>query len=569
MSSAIQNTKILAVDTSPAMLEVLKNFAGKQGYDLDSHSDPADAVSLIERRVERFDEDFRCVLLGWPQGDTGIITELLAQLSAPDHQDLPLIIICQEQTAEVEALVKRRAKTDALLWKDYQQAADLIDRMPLAKPRPLKLKPARATVTSQVSAESQTDTGVAAPGVSVSGKRVRALLVDSAPSICHTLKNQLLGNGYDVTLAESVPAAREALKSASFDLIVSDYHLHDSRGSNRLRAFYEAWSASEVSGVLVVVSAKYTDQVIRHSLSAGAAACLFKNESGELLFARIHALTMSLSSKRSATHSDPASVDKASGETNGAVETQTAALQSVATVAASNDEELAVDQAGMDTPEPPVAVETSAVEVAEVEVAEVAEPEVPEPEVPEVAEPELPVGAVSREVFRNTLQETLALVADEKHSGIRYSVLLLDVQIEAGTGDRLSVGDSAPMCQIVEEALGRLYKRPLSLAYLGNGQFAMLLANRNLQDALMLTRKVLQVVPKMVRYLNDMTLVSHAAVVQIDGQTVSPDEFFQRCRGAVTRTRKDRRDNCALILPLKKYLTALESDQKEVDKVAG
>ena len=188
---------------------------------------------------------------------------------------------------------------------------------------------------------------------------------------------------------------------------------------------------------------------------------------------------------------------------------------------------------------------------------------------PEVAEPELPVGAVSREVFRNTLQETLALVADEKHSGIRYSVLLLDVQIEAGTGDRLSVGDSAPMCQIVEEALGRLYKRPLSLAYLGNGQFAMLLANRNLQDALMLTRKVLQVVPKMVRYLNDMTLVSHAAVVQIDGQTVSPDEFFQRCRGAVTRTRKDRRDNCALILPLKKYLTALESDQKEVDKVAG
>ena len=281
MSTAVENTKILVVDTSPAMLEVLKNFAGKHGYDLDSHSDPAVATIALNDRFKRFGPDYRCVMLGWPQGDSGIVKELLSSLASPDHQDLPLLIVCQEQTPELSALVKRRPRTRALLWKDYQSAAEIIDRLPVARVAEIDKKVQQAAART-------------AKG----DVRKSALLADNAPSICHTLKEMMQANGYQVTIANSSSAARQILQTLNFDLVVTDYHLHSGNADQGIESFCVAAKLANRSAVVAVVSGKYTDAVIKHSLSAGAATCLFKSESTELLFARIDALTRNLMSTK-------------------------------------------------------------------------------------------------------------------------------------------------------------------------------------------------------------------------------------------------------------------------------
>lgn len=521
MLTAIQNTKILAVDTSPAMLEVLKNFASKHGFDFDSQSDPENAVAIIERRVEQFEQDFRCVLLGWPQGDAAIISNLLSVLNSSDNSDLPLVIVSQEITPQILSLTKQRARTTALLWKDYQQAADLIERLPLVRKAPVaKLIDASGVDSTQSVAAEKHKNGIA------------ALLIDDSPSIGHTLNSLMVENGYSVTVAETADVADRILGEHQFDLIVTEYQMHDKNGSNQLSFFREKVSARGMAAMLIVVSANYTDRIIKHSLSAGAVACLFKNESSDLMFARIHALASSMAVKNGQTDDqNPTSASLPQSVAEQCVADKLAESAGVAAVLASKSDE----DNSSETAEA-VRFSTQSLERA--------------------GEP------ISKEEFNVSLRNTLETVAAGQHAGVRYSVLLLDVQIEAATGDRMSIGDSSPMCEIVERALSKLYKRPHSLSYLGNGQFAMLLANRRFQDALMLTRKVLQVVPRMVRYLNNMTLVSHSSVVRIDGATSNPQEFLEMCRIAVAKTRKDRRDNCALVMPLQKYLTALDVEGK-------
>lgn len=575
MSTVVENTKVLVVDTSPAMLEVLKNFSNKHGYDMDSHSDPADAAAALNGRFQQFGVDYRCVMLGWPQGNPAIIRELLTALSLPDHQDLPLLIVCQEETPELAALRKRRAKTHSLLWKDYQNASEIIDRLPVVRVAPQQ-------------AQSNKNTGPKAVSAAL---RKQALLVDSAPSICHTLREMMEANGYQITVASTAGNAHESLESSGYDLIVADYHLLcDGRSDERgIELFCEAARLNSSAAVIAVVSAKYTDAVIKHSLAAGAATCLFKSESTELLFARIDALTKNLVSRTQVSKA-PANDNKALAN-NTKVQSRVVPVKAVPVKATVVQGKQTVNNKAMKktadivdaiaSSPATVSKHQSAAKTPQFAPAKPVEQEVPAnhekasaPAVQAVdknaveQQPEQAKAPVERsgkpidkEKFAASLDGILRNFADKTHGNVRYSVLMLDVQLVAATGDRLSIGDSEPMRNIVLQRLSRLYKRENSLSYLGEGQFAFILVNRRVPDALMLTSKVLEVVPKMVRYLNNMALVSHAAVVQIDGSCVESAALLTQCRAACARTRKDQRDNCALVMPMRKYLTALESEE--------
>ncbi len=568
MSTVVENTKVLVVDTSPAMLEVLKNFSNKHGYDMDSHSDPADAAAALNGRFQHFGVDYRCVMLGWPQGNPAIIRELLTALSLPDHQDLPLLIVCQEDTPELAALRKRRAKTHSLLWKDYQNASEIIDRLPVVRVAPQQAQSNENATLKAVSA---------AP-------RKQALLVDSAPSICHTLREMMETNGYQITVASTAGNAHQSLESSGYDLIVADYHLlcngrSDERG---IESFCEAARLNSSAAVIAVVSAKYTDAVIKHSLAAGAATCFFKSESTELLFARIDALTKNLVSRPQVSKA-PANDNKALAN-NTKVQSRVVPVKAAPLKATVMQGKQTVDNKAMRKTADivdAIASTPATVSSPQFATAKPVEQKVPAnhekagaPAVqavdknavkqqPEQAKApvERPGKPIDKEKFAASLDGILRNVADKTHGNVRYSVLMLDVQLVAATGDRLSIGDSEPMRNIVLQRLSRLYKRENSLSYLGEGQFAFILANRRVPDALMLTSKVLEVVPKMVRYLNNMALVSHAAVVQIDGSCVESAALLTQCRAACARTRKDQRDNCALVMPMRKYLTALESEE--------
>jgi len=119
--------KLLVVDSSTAMLHVLKNFTRKHAHEADHFSDPEDARVSLDQRFQDFASDYRGVILGWPEGRLNLVSGFLETISSADHNALPLIIIAQELNADVKALVKRRPKTRAFLWSEYQQIAEILD----------------------------------------------------------------------------------------------------------------------------------------------------------------------------------------------------------------------------------------------------------------------------------------------------------------------------------------------------------------------------------------------------------------------------------------------------------
>jgi len=74
MSGIAQKPKLLIVDTSPAMAQVLSNYAQQENYQADVYSDPADACIALDKQTD----DYHCVVLGWPEGKLNIIADLLS-----------------------------------------------------------------------------------------------------------------------------------------------------------------------------------------------------------------------------------------------------------------------------------------------------------------------------------------------------------------------------------------------------------------------------------------------------------------------------------------------------------
>lgn len=69
-----------------------------------------------------------------------------------------------------------------------------------------------------------------APVQGAEGQTLRVLVVDDEPSICLALTLLLEWHGLEVVTAGSVAAARAALASSSFDVLLIDLRLRDGRG---------------------------------------------------------------------------------------------------------------------------------------------------------------------------------------------------------------------------------------------------------------------------------------------------------------------------------------------------
>jgi len=161
-----------------------------------------------------------------------------------------------------------------------------------------------------------------------------------------------------------------------------------------------------------------------------------------------------------------------------------------------------------------------------------------------VVECDVTPGKVDLKQFAGMLER----VARAPEKDVSYGVLLLDIQLIAATNDRLSVGDSEPMLGIVSKSLASVYTRDHTFSYIGNGQFMYLFAVTEQQEALVLTRKLLKLVPQMVKYLSNMTLVSHSSLLQLSvDRSLDASLIVKKCRRGAARARLDKRDNCALV----------------------
>lgn len=613
MSVAVEKTKILIVDIEMAMLNVLKNFSHQHEYNSKCYFDPAEACTALAHSKLAGESDYRCVLLGWPDGSTRIMQDLFDALASSDHSALPLVIVCHEVTAEIQQLAELRKNTHTVLWKHYHAAADYIARYESVPVETNGVAIAQAGMPQSFADNS----------VSASQNPINVLMLDNIPAVSNALRELMESNGYRVSMSGSAEDARKALCSSEYQLVLTDFFLRGEGGEDFCRFIQNSDDFPGARPVCVVVSSKHSDAIVRRSLAVGAIACLDKDESPELLFARVDALVAALPKADGSTTDlkvatnemlelahDPALVIDHQGLIAGlnrkahqllddinrrdligrsfaqsvcraSIDVE---LKNTAKFQTSSGSEIVVTymaqhiSTGSHTgilltfnPQP-VRLSKEDNGSRQVGIAIEAEPLVNAPIAPDqpsltavpatatannksqsIVEYKFSPGYTELSLFTGMLER----VARKPEDKCSYSVLMLDIELIAATDDRLSIGDSEPMLGIARKSLANFYTRDHALTYLGNGQFMYLFKLSEQQDSLALSRKLLQLVPQMVKYLSNMTLVSHASLLQLSADSsIDALKIINKCRRGAARARLDKRDNCALVLPMKKYLRA-------------
>lgn len=259
------------------MRYVLDNYLRGLGYDTLALDDYRDAQTHLRSQFDSFssDKEFNCVLMGWQSGRNADADRFLSLLESPDFQDLPAIVLSQETRADSRAWVAGRSQTTLLRWKDYkgvrERLASLLD--------------------SSLANDSSTRT------VKFSNDDISILVVDDSASIRFALRDLLELHGYRVTVVSSHSEAMTTARSRRFDIAVLDYYLQDSTGDDLCRELLDEHATGNIT--CAILTGTYSDHIIKSSLRAGAVECMFKNESGELLLARIDAISRMVRQRKS------------------------------------------------------------------------------------------------------------------------------------------------------------------------------------------------------------------------------------------------------------------------------
>ncbi len=121
---------------------------------------------------------------------------------------------------------------------------------------------------------------------------IRILLVDDSRTARDYYANLFKKNGYQTRVACSVADALQMLNEVRFDIAIIDYFMPGANGDVLCRAVRA--DARNNHMPTAILTASYSDEVIRVSLEAGATDCLFKEEPVELLLARLAAMVHSV-----------------------------------------------------------------------------------------------------------------------------------------------------------------------------------------------------------------------------------------------------------------------------------
>jgi len=130
-SNVVESPKVLILDTSPSMAQVVSTYATLEGYEADVFSDSVQACAALARDSASGSEGtiYDCVILGWPKNQTGLISDFLQAIERADNRELPLIVLSEEAEAELRRLARSRAKTRLLFWRDYKRIDEVLQSL--------------------------------------------------------------------------------------------------------------------------------------------------------------------------------------------------------------------------------------------------------------------------------------------------------------------------------------------------------------------------------------------------------------------------------------------------------
>lgn len=255
---------ILIVEPSATLQYVLRRVFARLSINLEFASSYGAAAELLRSRTI----PVRAVVIGLPPSAENNTDELFAVLNQPSCLDTAVMLLMHAVERPRLEWVEQRPHSAWLLWENHAECASRVEQL---------LIPSKAS------------------GDSTSA--VRVLLVDDARTVREAFRKLLRQHDYEVEVASSMTTALVKTAEQSFDIAIVDYFMPGGNGDElcrRLRA--DPRTASITTAIL---TATYVEDVIRHSLSAGAAECMFKDEAAELFLARLGAMSRSIRIKKS------------------------------------------------------------------------------------------------------------------------------------------------------------------------------------------------------------------------------------------------------------------------------
>ncbi len=260
------SSRLLLVEPSATMRYVLENYAQSLGFGVVAVGDYNLAEDALREQFRSYGNDFACVLLGWPIVSDESSDSLIALLDSPDFADMPVVVMSTDMRAETRAWVAGREDTAVLPWKEYQGLKVMLQRL---------LEPARDDRDVFDTKFDNSD--------------IHILIVDDSVSIRFALRDLFELQGYKISVASGHDEALTAAKAQRFDIGILDFYLQDGTGDTLCRQLLADPATGQIA--CAILTGTYADHIIKRSLRAGAVECMFKNESSELILARIDALS--------------------------------------------------------------------------------------------------------------------------------------------------------------------------------------------------------------------------------------------------------------------------------------
>lgn len=210
---------------------------------------------------------FQAVVLSWPEYSDHRADEVFSLLRARDWQEMPALVLADSTDAGAVNWLMKRAASALLLWSDYSDVPDALNK--LIHPS----KPVASTATA-------------------GAELLRILFVDDSPTVRVAFRRLLTNEGYAVEVASTAEEGYEKAKAAAFDIAIIDYFMPGQNGSVLVKQLRE--DPQTTSMLSAIITGTYSDRVITESLGAGAVECMFKSEARELFLARMKSLARTI-----------------------------------------------------------------------------------------------------------------------------------------------------------------------------------------------------------------------------------------------------------------------------------
>lgn len=254
--------RVLLIEASATRRRALSTMLTQKGYEVAIIATYAEGLSTLSS-IER--ESYAALVVSWPEYSDHRADDIFALLRARDWIALPVLVMADSTDAGAVNWLMKREATALLLWSDYSDAPDALNKLI----HPLQRAPATADPSDST--------------------QLRVLFVDDSPTVRIAFKRLLAAEGYQVDTAVSAEDGLIKAQAKDYDIAIVDYFMPGENGAMLVKRLRDA---PATTGILsAIITGTYSDRVITESLGAGAVECMFKSEARELFLARMRSLS--------------------------------------------------------------------------------------------------------------------------------------------------------------------------------------------------------------------------------------------------------------------------------------